>query len=122
VKNKAVDLGGIPIRPLPKEMFESVLCTNCKEQAAKWELAKGAEQAWTYCCSFCLLYEMPQTKEQRLQVDYLIDEVEKKAKTGFSRKEDGRLITAQDADRIAFGIVMSQRFMESRMLRGGFGS
>jgi hypothetical protein len=120
--SKAVDLGGVPIRPLPKEMFETVLCTNCREQAAKWEFAQGAQTAWSFSCSKCLLYEVPNLKEQRLQVDFLVDEIERAMKTAFPRDPEGRVVLVKDADRIAFGIVMAQRFMQSSTLRGGFSS
>jgi len=121
MSGRSVDIGKLPIRPLPKEMFEIVVCTNCMTRPAKWEFAEGAQAARAFSCSHCFLYEIPQLQEQRIQVDLLVDQVEKKTNLFFKRDEQGRLSEPNDADRIAFGIVMSQRFLQSRTLRGGFG-
>ena len=118
-RNQVVEIGSLSLRPLPKELFESVLCTNCKKNAARWEFAEGASPAKTFACSLCFLYEVPQLKEQRKQVDHLISEVEQQMSHRFPRDEDLRLILPNDADRVAFGIIMARRFMQSRMLRGG---
>jgi hypothetical protein len=119
--SKAVDITGISVRPMPKELFETVACTHCKSRPARWEFAEGPQRAWTFSCSNCFLYEVPQMREQRAQLDSYLEELAEMISTGFPREADGRLREAKDADRAAFGIVMTQRFMQSRTLRGGFG-
>lgn len=122
MSHKSVDLQGVHVRPLPKEIVNSVLCTHCKQHAAKWEFAEGAQTAQVFSCSFCFLYELPALRDQRLQLDWLIEMVEKSIADLFPRDEESRLRVPEHADRIAFGIVMTQRFMQSRTLAGGFSS
>lgn len=118
MKNKSVDITGFPIRPVPQELHQTAVCTNCQRNAARWEFAEGARTAYTFACSLCLLYEA--LKEQRLQVEHMTEQVEKKIATVFPRDETGRLRSTNDADRIAFGIVMAQRFMLAKSRAGGF--
>ena len=117
---KAVDVTDLHIRPVPKELYEKVLCTNCKGQAARWELAEGANPAWSYSCSLCFLYEMPSMKVQRAEVDGLVVQVEEACGSTFPRNPEGRLALPNDGDRLAFGVVMSQRFTSLRNKHGGF--
>ncbi len=120
MKHKSVDISGMSLRPVPTELHEKVMCTNCQKNAARWEFAEGAAPASAFACSSCLLYEVPRLKEQRLQLEFLVSGVEKRVSTIFDRDAEGRLSNTDDADRIAFGLVMTNRFMQSRVLRGGF--
>jgi hypothetical protein len=119
VSNKSVDIEGLHVRPVPAELFETSMCTHCRQNAARWEFAEGAHPAHAFACSFCFLYEAPKLKGQRLQIEFLIEAVEKKIVSVFARDKTGRLCVANDADRIVFAIVMTQRFMKSRALSGG---
>lgn len=111
---KSVDLHGLRLRPLPKELFEMVACVHCRNRPARWEMAMGPEMAWNYACSLCFLYGVPFMKKQREAVDFLAAEIEKARKETWKRSEDGMLLSEDAADCVAFGLVMAQRFIDSR--------
>lgn len=116
----AVNIDGFPIRPLPQELFNKVGCTNCQIRSARWELAEGSKETNNFACSMCFLYGIDKLKEQREALDSMVAEVEKAVGYEFPRDEYGRVCVEHDTDRLAFGIVMSQRFFASRTVRGSF--
>jgi hypothetical protein len=116
---KAVDLHGLRLRPLPKELFDVVACVHCRNRPARWEMAMGPEMAWNYACSLCFLYGVPFMKKQREAIDELTAQIEFARKETWKRTEDGKLIDENAADCVAFGIVMAQRYLDSRRGPGG---
>lgn len=106
---KSVNIGALAVRPVPQEMLEKVSCTHCGT-AARWEIGQ-----WNYACSTCFLYELPVVKGQRTEVDKLVSEVGRAVGRPLVC-EDGRVV-GPDADRVATGVVLAQRFELARGLR-----
>lgn len=71
-----------------------------------------------YSCSICLLYNQPFAKDQREAVDALIKAVEEELRERFARGQEDRLVADTEADRVAGGIVMAQRYEQLRGLAG----
>lgn len=113
---RSVDTSKIDVRPLPSDK-DLVSCTSCRKAQARWELAKGLEIAIHFVCSICLLYRLPAMQAQRPALDGLIEAVEKTIGTRFDREADGSIQHIEDANRIAYGIVMAQRYERSRGLQ-----
>ena len=108
---KSVNIGNLAVRPLPREIVGKVSCTHCRVRPARWEI-----NDWSYGCSFCFLYGMDMLKEQQEALVAMVEGVEQNIGEVFPRV-DGVLAREEDADRIAMGIVMAQRFELARGLR-----
>lgn len=111
--NQSVTLQGLPVRPVPRELLDKVVCTHCKENPARWEVGPALEGSWNYACSFCFLYALPVVCEQRPQLNWLIREAEKARGVIFQRNKDGALIKELDADCIAFAIVAGNKIFDA---------
>lgn len=110
---KSVNIGKLPVQPLPAELDDKVTCTHCRVSSAHWQVGV----AENYACSVCFLYAIPVLKEQREALDGLIDAVEFSMDKRFLRDEEGCLLEDADADRIVGGIVMAQRYEQAKGLR-----
>lgn len=114
---KSIDLGGLALRPLPTEMFDKVICTNCRATQARWEVARSAELSWSYACSCCFLYEVPLMRAQRALLESLISAVELERREVFERDEGGRISNAK-ADLVLFGVVLADRVLRANRQKG----
>lgn len=109
--HRSVVLNGLPIRPIPKELLNTVVCTDCQQNPARWELGPPSPTAPNYACSFCFLYKI--VKSQREQVDWLIREAERARGVIFHRNSDGLLVVEEDADCIAFAVVAGNKIFDA---------
>jgi hypothetical protein len=115
--SKSVDLQGLVVRPVPPELLDKVVCTNCQENPARWDFGEKAE--WNYTCSFCFLYKLKLLCDQRSKIDWLIRETEKVRGVAFLCHENGILSKEVDADCIAFAIVAGNKVFDARQQRLG---
>lgn len=101
---KSVRLVETELRVIPPELLDRVVCVQCRNHPARWELGE-----WMQVCSGCLLYKAPELAAQADEIRQFIGRVEVAIGVVFERTPAGELSNPHDADRIAFGIVAAHR-------------
>jgi hypothetical protein len=96
------------LRPMPKDLWRSA-CSQCDKRQSMWELVSPmSPDEVNPVCSLCFLYLSNWSKSRQEDLANMIRDVEAELKKEFT-KEDGRLVRAEDGDRILASLAITSR-------------
>jgi hypothetical protein len=108
----SVSFDPLLVLPLPKDLLGAA-CSECDKPQAVWKLTRSPVEL-PFICSLCLLYKSRWAEENVEPIAGLIQAVEGKLGKMFDRDEKRCLVRAEDADRIMFAIVATNRAFSMR--------
>jgi len=109
---ESVSFDSFLVLPLPKVLLKSA-CSECDKPQSVWKLTRSPVEL-PFICSLCLLYKSRWGEDNAESISGLIQAVEGKLGKLFDRDESRWLLRPEDADRIMFAIVATNRAFAMR--------